>query len=180
MNALTVRLATEADLDELLRVFAAARLFMRENGNPTQWGTDRPTREDVLGNVRGRCCYAVERDGRIRGTFALKFGPDPMYASIEGGEWLSDEPYMTIHSLASDGTARGVAGAAFRFAEARPSRFLSGQTDTPDEPVRSLRIDTHRNNRKMQEIIRANGFAYCGIVHMVTDGTERLAFQKAL
>ncbi len=210
-NGLTVRLAAEADLDELLRVFAAARVFMREHGNPTQWGLNRPTREEIEENLAGRCCYTVEREESVTadqtgdrdadtvapenavrrvicGTFALKFGPDPMYAAIDG-KWLSDEPYEAIHALASDGTARGVADLAFRFAETHPSRFLAGQLKpepdgtgaiVPDEPVRFLRVDTHRNNRVMQSKFRAEGFTYCGIVRMIIDGTERLAFEKRI
>ncbi len=192
-SGLTIRLAEAGDLDELLRVFAAARDFMRKNGNPNQWGQNRPTPDEVVNSIRGRDCYVVEReteDGRraVCGTFVVRFGPDPMYAKIEDGGWLSDEPYMTIHALASDGTVRGIFDIARGFAEAHPSRFLAGQLPdgpdggpaAPDEPVRFLRVDTHRDNLVMQRKFLGSGFTYCGIVHMVIDGTERLAYEKPL
>ena|GEM_PF-953122 len=215
-GGLTVRLAAEADMDALLRVFSAARAYMRRNGNPTQWGESRPTRGEIEENLNARCCYVVERGAApdipagdpgtdsdeetarkdasrrvICGTFAVKFGPDPMYASIDG-KWLSSGPYVAIHALASDGTARGVADLAIRFAEEHPSRFLSGQLNAasagaapysevcPDEPVRFLRVDTHRNNRLMQAKFAEHGFTYCGIVRMIIDGTERLAYEKQI
>ena len=39
----------------------------------------------------------------IHGVFALFEGAEPTYAHIEEGEWLNDEPYVTIHRLAGDG-----------------------------------------------------------------------------
>ena len=116
----------------------------------------------------------------ICGTFSVRFGEDPMYRVIEDGRWLSDGPYVAIHALASDGTARGIYEVALRFAEEHPSRYLAGQAAEPDEPVPALRVDTHRNNVIMQRKFRASGFTYCGIVHMVIDGTERLAYEKLL
>ena len=35
----------------------------------------------------------------IHGVFALFDGAEPTYAHIEEGEWLNDEPYVTIHRL---------------------------------------------------------------------------------
>ena len=40
-----------------------------------------------------------------------------------------------------------------------------------------LRIDTHRDNRIMQHLIRKHGFTYCGIIWL-QDGTERLAYER--
>lgn len=177
---LRVRLAQREDLDELLRIFASARVFMRKSGNPTQWGTETPTKSDVEATLSEKCCYVVETrdpaDGsdatRISGTFVVRFGDDPMYATIYDGAWPSSAPYVTIHRLASDGTVKGIAETAFRFAEVLSKRA------TP--PIHHVRIDTHRNNKPMLRKICDGGFEYCGIVHMPSDGTERLAFQKTL
>ena len=178
--SLAVRTARSEDFDDMMRVYRSAREFMRTHGTPTQWGSSSPAPETVRSDIENRTGYVVEEDGRICGAFALLFGADPMYETIERGAWPNGEPYMTIHRLASDGTARGISQAAFAFAAAHPSRFLAGQTDTTGEPVKALRIDTHAANLPMQAKIRAAGFAYCGIVHTTTDHTERLAFQKEL
>ena len=44
----------------------------------------------------------------IHGVFALFDGAEPTYAHIEEGEWLNDEPYVTIHRLAGDGRVHGL------------------------------------------------------------------------
>lgn len=56
-----IRTATIADLDALERIYATARRFMAENGNPTQWGDGRPTRDEVAETVRaGACLVGVD------------------------------------------------------------------------------------------------------------------------
>ena len=35
---MTIRQAREAELGRILQIYADARAFMRENGNPDQWG----------------------------------------------------------------------------------------------------------------------------------------------
>ena len=40
---------------------------------------------------------------------------------------------------------------------------------------RDLRIDTHKDNRPMQAVIRKFGFQECGVIY-VADGSSRLAF----
>ena len=40
----------------------------------------------------------------------------------------------------------------------------------------TIRIDTHRDNKVMQNAIAKAGFEYCGIIHC-WNGDERLAYQ---
>ena len=42
-----IRTATPGDLPALGPVYAAARRFMAENGNPTQWSDRYPLTEDL-------------------------------------------------------------------------------------------------------------------------------------
>ena len=43
-----IRKTTMEDLDTVLDLYAKARQFMRENGNPDQWGQNRPPKEQVI------------------------------------------------------------------------------------------------------------------------------------
>ena len=43
--------------------------------------------------------------------------------------------------------------------------------------VDNIRIDTHRDNRVMQELLLRHGFRRCGIIYLA-NGDERIAFQK--
>ena len=99
-------------------------------------------------------------DSTIEGVFALIPGEDPTYRYIENGAWHSSRPYATIHRLASRGTTRGIAKACFDFCLERSSY---------------LRIDTHEDNRPMQQAVTRCGFQKCGTIYL-TDGSPRIAF----
>lgn len=174
-----IRKATMADLDKIMPIYDRARVFMAENHNPKQWGDGYPQREIIEADIQQGHFYlcigqnswmksevvreqetSVEQE-EIYGAFALIFGEDPTYALIDGGAWLSEKAYATIHRLASAGIVCGVAEACFL--------WCKNQCD-------SIRIDTHMDNAIMQHVIRKAGFVKCGIIY-VRDGTPRLAFQ---
>lgn len=155
-----IRRATEADIDDIMPVFDAARAFMRAHGNATQWPVGNPSRAEILSLIGEGVSYVCEEDGAIVGTFAFIAGPDATYRVIEDGQWHFDEPYHVIHRVASNGTARGVARACFTYCQQRAGH---------------LRIDTHADNLPMQGAIKKYGFERCGIIH-IADGSPRIAF----
>lgn len=162
---ITVRAALPADINEIMRIYASARKYMAENGNPTQWGTGYPKRELLESDMAARQLYVCcTRDGRVRGVFMLAQGDDPTYAHIENGNWLNSEPYATIHRIASDGSARGIFDACLAFAQS---------------VCRNLRADTHADNVIMQRALESHGFIHCGTIY-VSDGTPRLAYQRKI
>lgn len=156
-----IRLATLNDLDELLALYAHARDFMARSGNPTQWGTSRPTPEQVREGVVRCVSFVCEENGRIAAAFEFSDGPDPTYLVIREGAWVNESaPYRVIHKLASYGN-----GAGWFCLDWCWSQF------------RNLRIDTHRDNIPMQALLKKCGFVYCGLIDTLHDG-ERLAYQK--
>ncbi len=156
-----VRKSTLEDVPRLLEIFAIARKFMAETGNPDQWSGDYPGEELLRNDVRSGDSYVCIKEGRVVGTFVLRGGNDPTYDIIYDGAWQNDFPYATIHRIASCGEAKGILHLAMRFALQR---------------YHSIRIDTHRDNTVMRNAIRKEGFAYCGIIHC-WNGSERLAYQ---
>ena len=157
-----IRKADISDLDEILRIFEYARKFMKENGNPNQWGNSRPSENVVINDIRDRNCYVFENKG-LQATFTLIQGIEPTYTEILG-KWLDDSPYTTIHRIASNGEIKGVMYRCLEFAFSKYS---------------NVRIDTHKDNIIMRHIIEKSGFTYCGIIR-VEDGSERLAYQKII
>ena len=156
-----IRKAEEGDLDRVLAIYATARETMRKNGNPHQWGTEKPLVYEVVGEIeKGHLMLAAEGE-EIFGVFAMIPGRDPTYTVIDGGAWLNDEPYITLHKVASDGRRSGIVRAAVEYA----LRF----TD-------NVRADTHADNRLMQRALTSLGFAYCGIIYL-SDGDPRRAYQ---
>ena len=159
-GGLTVRKAVPEELDRLMEIYRAAREFMIRSGNPYQWGRSKPARETVAEDIAAGRCHVVLRDGAICGVFALCEGEDPTYRVIEGA-WRNNAPYIAIHRVAGDGTAKGVFRAAADYCKARCD---------------SVRVDTHADNRPMQAAVTKAGFTYCGVIRL-PDGAPRLAYQ---
>lgn len=157
-----IRQAASPDLSHIMVIYAHARRFMAEHGNPTQWGNARPTEADISAHIARNELFVLEDSDGIHGVFAFILGEDPTYHVIENGQWLSDTPYGTIHAVASDGSIHG---------------FLTQVVMYCLQTIRHLRIDTHPDNLIMQHVITKNGFTKCGIIY-VADGTPRLAYER--
>ena len=160
-----IRKTKPEELPALLEIFADARRFMAENGNPTQWGDRFPLPETVQADIQAGNSYVCMDDGRIAATFALITTGEPTYRVIRGGAWLDDEPYGVVHRIAA---AQGTHGAA------------SFCMEWCLQKCGNIRIDTHRDNQPMQRLLRKLGYARCGVIELENGRGERLAFQKRL
>lgn len=159
-----IRQATVRDIPEILRIYAAARAFMRRSGNMTQWSGGYPSEEIVRADIMHGVSYVLENDaGHLHAVFALIPGNDPTYAHIEGA-WKDTSPYATIHRAASDGTERGVFRAMLDFARTQYNH---------------LRADTHADNIPMQSCLQKSGFAYCGVIYLA-NGDPRRAYEWSI
>ena len=156
-----IRIARPSDWQDIMDIYANARRFMRETGNPTQWGDTFPPEELVREDLRLGRNYVCEIDGRVQGVFAMVPGDDPTYRFILGS-WLNDESYCAVHRVASRGEVKGVASQVLAWAL---------------EQRGNIRIDTHDNNLPMQRVLEKNGFVKCGRI-WIEDGTPRIAYQK--
>ncbi len=158
-----IRKAAAADLGEIMQIYAYARRFMAENGNPGQWVNGHPPQELIQSDIEAGKSYVLESEnGELAGVFYFAVEDEPTYPSITGGAWLNDEPYGIIHRIASNGKHKGVLEASVKYCFERCG---------------NLRIDTHENNAVMRKALGKLGFVYCGKIYLKS-GAERLAFQK--
>lgn len=159
-----IRNAVIEDLDAILSIYESARKFMRDVGNPNQWGTANPPQQKTLEDIGSRKLYVVCENDAILAVFFFDPSDDPTYEKIYHGTWLNDKPYGVIHRIAvsDEARGRGVAGICFDFAFAKCG---------------NLKIDTHRDNIPMQRSLKKHGFKECGTIHLA-NGDERIAYQK--
>ena len=161
---MSVRMATLQDVPRILEIYADAREYMRQNGNPSQWRNTHPAEEILRCDIAKGQLYLCAEQEEIAGVFAYIPGIDPTYVRICGGQWLNDDPYGTIHRIAVTAHRKGVASSCFDWSLAQ---------------CPNLRIDSRRDNIPMQRSLQKNGFQYCGIIYLQS-GDERLAFHKVL
>ena len=157
-----IRAARIDEIAEIMEIYARARSYMREQGNPTQWGTNYPSEELVRTDILRGCCRVCEDEDGISGVFYFAVEEDPTYREIFDGAWKSESPYAVVHRIAVGKHGRGVAKACFEYAYAQHP---------------NIRIDTHRDNLPMQRALAKNGFVRCGTIYLA-DGEERIAYQK--
>ena len=167
MEQFTIRPAEPGDLEAILQIYARARSFMADHGNPRQWNTTWPpealVREDI---AMGRSYVCVLQE-QVVGVFVFFQGYDidPTYRTILDGGWSADRAYGVVHRIASSGQVPGVGQFCLDWA-CRQSGYL--------------RVDTHGDNQVMQNLLTKCGFTRCGIIYVEEDNDPRIAFDKEM
>ncbi len=163
---MTIRNTVEADIPAIMEIYARARRFMAEHGNPHQWGdTNWPPEALIRADIEAGKSYVCEADGKAAAVFFYDCGEDiePTYRDIEDGAWEKTSPYGVVHRIASAGNCKGAGEACIRWAY---------------EQCAHLRIDTHPDNLPMQRLLSKLGFTKRGIIHVVEDDYPRFAYEK--
>ena len=158
-----IRKSTVNDAKEIGLIYAMARQFMRDNGNPDQWKDSYPDESTAFSDAKLGIGYVCEDAGEIVAVFAFAVDNEPTYDDIYDGNWLNDDKYAYIHRVAVKRHGGGIID--FCFAECFKMHP-------------NLKIDTHKDNIPMQKVLMRNGFKHCGRIFL-ENGDERLAFQKA-
>lgn len=136
---------------------------MRASGNLNQWINGYPSRDLIAKDISEGVSYVgIDDSGELVMVFAFIIGQDPTYSVIEEGEWLNELPYGTIHRLASTG---------------KHSKILKTCVEYCESLIDNIRLDTHEDNKIMQEAAVRLGFIRCGIIYC-SDGTPRIAYQR--
>ncbi len=162
-----IRKTTREDLPKVMELYAGARKFMKEHGNPNQWGpTNWPPESLICEDIQNGHSYVCIRkvDGEILGTFYFNAGVniEPTYKEIDGA-WIGGEEYGVVHRIAADSSTHGVGRFCMEWALERCGH---------------LRIDTHPDNHVMQSFLTKMGFVKCGIIHVVEDDNPRYAYER--
>lgn len=168
-----IRRSTMDDLPRMMEIYAYARKFMAENGNPKQWGaTEWPPKELLKKDIEEKHSYICEADGQVVGTFFYNYGPhiESTYENICDGEWIgvknfgeNGNIYGVVHRIAGNGSVSGIGKYCLNWAY---------------EQCHHLRIDTHFDNKVMQNLLTKLGFIRCGIIYVAEDNDPRIAYEK--
>ena len=144
-----IRKATMNDLPDILAIYAYARKYMKEHGNPDQWRDSYPpvslTTQDIQSDCLYVCIIQIEEDEQIGGVFYFHREEDPDYQTIDGS-WLNDRPYAVVHRVATAPGTKGVATFCLNWAY---------------EQFPNIKIDTHDDNIPERECTQIQcGYEY--------------------
>ncbi len=162
-----IRKATTQDIVRIMEIYAYARDFMARTGNPDQWGPNKwPPEELIRRDIeKGNSYVCINSEGKVVGTFYYDYGKDiePTYRGITEGRWRDESPYGVVHRIASDGSEKGIGAFCINWAFERCGH---------------MRIDTHGDNKVMQNLLTKLGFVHCGTIYVEQDNYPRLAYEK--
>lgn len=164
------RLANSQDIDEIMIAVEDARALLKEEGNG-QWQFGYPNRDDFLNDINNNELYVVLTDsGEIASVCAIT-GYEEAYMHMYEGKWLTDYEYLVMHRVAVKAKYRGQG-----FGKALFEVFIEV---AKKKGIKSLRIDTHKNNSLLIHLFDLYGFVYCGKA-ILPPNKDRVMYEKVL
>ena len=163
------RRGCELDIERVMSLVAEAQAWFASQGID-QWQDGYPTREIIENDITLGYNYVVEYNGVIVAALAISFDGEPTYSEIYNGAWLNNATYGVVHRImvADEMKRKGVAREIIAFAEEM----------CREAKIDNLRIDTHRDNRPMLNLLKKLGYTHCGRI-ILSSGAWREAYQKA-
>ena len=171
---LTLRKAEEGDIPRILKITEDARASLRRH-RVDQWQGEYPTREIFENDIRIGECYVICHGDEVAAFFVHSEREEPTYADITDGKWTADMPYCVLHraAVAAEYRGTGLSEQLIKFVEQL----------TRDCGRRAVRVDTHKKNKSMQNLLREAGFRYRGNILINSEpghDPHRQAFEKIL
>ena len=164
--------ATAKDLNVTMSIIQDAQVLLASQ-NIDQWQNGYPTKQIILDDIKNKESYILKSEqSEPLATTMFSIRGEPTYTKILG-QWKtnSSTKYGVIHRMAVAKNHRGKGLAKFIFSSCE--KWLMQQQ------IPSMRIDTHKDNFAMQQLLRILDYSYCGIIHLPS-GDQRLAFEKKL
>ena len=162
------------DIPRILEIVADAKRSLKKH-RVDQWQGDYPTAEVFEADIERGECYLLRHGEDIAGFLMLTDRPEPSYIDITDGKWSSDEPYCTMHRTAVAAEYRGSGMADFL--------VRSAEELCREKGIKYLRVDTHRKNKPMQQLLRSHGFRYRGNILVSSEpghDPARQAYEKII
>lgn len=165
-EVLTFRMANESDRESILEIYLEGAEALKNDGVDQWQGQYVPSFKDIDEHL-GIDLYVLEYHRKIVSTACLVEGIDEDYESING-KWNTSIPYISIHKVATSN----------KYKKQSFGRKMMRYVENFAKRKRvNLRIDTHKDNKKMQNFILSCGYKYTGEV-VLQGELERLAYDK--
>lgn len=163
---LTFRMANELDRESILEIYLEGAEALKNDGVDQWQGQYVPSFKDVDEHL-GVDLYVLEYHKRIVSTACMVEGIDEDYENING-KWNTSLPYISIHKVATSNEYKK---------QSFGRKMMSYIENFAKRKRMDLRIDTHKDNKKMRNFIISCGYKYTGEV-ILQGELERLGYDK--
>ena len=162
------------ELDKVMEVINDAKAFLKLQSQ--QWQQGYPNENSMTKDILNHDLFGVYINGELTCVAALIIGIEKTYVNMVEGKWkigvsASD---LVIHRIAVSNKYRGK-GCAKKLME-----FAYSYAKEND--CNSIKVDTHRVNIPMQQLLLSNGYAYQGIIDLNRNEEDqlRLAYELVI
>ena len=164
------RKTKKSDIKDVMKIIKQAQKYFKEQ-EIDQWQNNYPNEDIINIDIENDESYVLLKDNEIIATTVISFNREKNYETIVDGKWLTDGEYEAIHRIAVTDKLKGygISNKMIAYAESL----------CRNRKIKSIKVDTHRDNLSMQALLKKNNFKYCGIIFL-EDGAERIAFEKVL
>ena len=163
-EVLIFRMANESDRESILEIYLDGAEALKTDGVDQWQGQYVPSFKDVDEHL-GVDLYVLEYHRKIVSTVCLVEGIDDENIN---GKWNTSLPYISIHKVATSNEYKKQSFA---------KKMMSYIENLAKRKRMDLRIDTHKDNKKMRNFIMSCGYKYAGEV-ILQGELERLAYDK--
>lgn len=165
-EVLKFRMANESDRESILEIYLDGAGALKTDGVDQWQGKYVPNFKDIDEHL-GIDLYVLEYHKRVVSTACLVEGIDEDYENING-KWNTSIPYISIHKVATSNEYKKQSFA---------KKMMCYVENFAKRKRMDLRIDTHKDNKKMRNFILSCGYKYTG--ELILNGElERLGYDK--
>ena len=162
------RKANLEDIDLIVQMYNDGSESLKRDGVDQWQGVNKPGRMELMEIINE--VYVLDDNGAVSTARIMEY--DNQYDNIYEGKWINEtKNYYSVHRVATleSGKRRGYAKIMLDEIEALAKK----------NNIMSIKIDTHKDNKKMHSFLEKKGYKYCGII-ILNNGDKRDAFEKIL
>ena len=168
-----IRIANINDADAIQVVLEDAKELFRKDGSDQWQDLDNyPNINTTLNDINKKQMYIYEENNKVIGCIVLSKEHEEAYNNIYEGSWLSEEKYYVIHRLAvkAGHYKKGIAKSLIKYV----------CNLAKNDEVKSIKVDTKKENHRMLSLLTNMGFQKVGIIHLLRKDVldkERVALE---
>ena len=168
-----IRLANINDLNQVMNCINDAKSLFKNDGSDQWQDLDNYPNESTMTNdINRNELYVYEENNQILGCIVLSSKIEQCYDDMNIGSWINNGPYMVIHRLAvrKNQYRKGIAKALIDF-----TIELTKKVN-----IKSIKVDTKRENIRMLNLLTKCGFEKRGIIYLLREDVldkERIALE---
>lgn len=166
-----IRLANLNDLQSIMEIVTDAVKLLKDN-KVNQWQNGYPNIEVITKDINSKNLYVYCDNEKVVGFAYISSEEETSYEVIYNGSWLQKGKYIVVHRIAvkKEYLNKKIAW-----------KLLTEAVNIArSNKIRSIRVDTHRDNLIMNNFLKKFGFTKCGeifLVNYIDSDKLRIAYE---